>query len=290
MIIIEDHRPAVEMCELLMMSALLALVAPPPDATPVPPATEVLRPATAWKVDYAKEECRLLRSFGTGDKAVTIRLARGSGLQSFDFVVAGAAIPKLGRNVVIVFRLVQQSSEATYSGYSMSVPNRPERFIRWYDGAPELLNAITNDQQVELRADGRFSIAMEWSDARAALDALTTCHDNLMAGWGVDIARLHSVKQQPQPLGNPARWATNDDYPKDAAEEALEGTVVFLLHLSAAGAVEDCRVLVSSKIAALDEKTCQLMRERPRFTPALDAEGKAVPSLYVNRVRWQLPR
>ena len=65
------------------------------------PATagEVLQPAGPWKIDYAPNECRLVRTFGTGDGAITLRFARGAGLDSFDMLIAGKALPKLGERV-----------------------------------------------------------------------------------------------------------------------------------------------------------------------------------------------
>ncbi|WP_260581008.1 energy transducer TonB [Sphingopyxis sp. PET50] len=250
----------------------------------------VLAPATPWKVDYAKEECRLLRTFGTGENAVTMRLARGSGVQSFDMVIAGTKVPRLGDEVKVTMKLEPQGTLAEFDGYSMGVPNRPEKFIRWYDGSPEILAGITDDQQVRLLADKKLDVVMRWSDGKAALAALQTCHDDLLKSWGANIAEIRALKVQPQPIGSPGRWATNADYPMREMHREIQGTVTFQLKLDATGAVENCLILLSSDSAVLDEQSCKLMRQRAKFKPARDANDKPVTSFYVNRIRWQIPK
>ncbi|AJA10414.1 hypothetical protein SKP52_17715 [Sphingopyxis fribergensis] len=250
----------------------------------------ILAPSTPWKVDYAEEECRLLRTFGTGEDAVTMRLARGSGLQSFDMVIAGNSIPRLGGGVKVTMTLEPQGTESEFEGYSMAVPDRPENFIRWFDGDPRILDGVTNKQQVRLLADAKLDVAMLWSDGKAALKALQTCHEDLLKGWGVDIAAIHAAKVGPEPLGSPGRWVTNNDYPQREMQQEIEGNVTFQLKVDAKGAVENCVTLRSSNVATLDRLTCKLMVQRARFTPALDASDRPIASLYINRVRWQIPR
>lgn len=249
----------------------------------------VLAPSTPWKVDYAEEECRLLRTFGTGDDAVTMRLARGSGLQSFDMVIAGVSVPRLGEAVKVTMTLEPQATQAEFDGYSMGVPKRPEKFIRWYDGSPEILADITNAQRVRLRADDRFDVAMLWSDGKAALAALQVCHDDLLKSWGVEVNAIRALKVQPLPVGVPSRWATNSDYPDREMTNKIQGTVTFQLKIDSEGAVENCLILRSSDSAVLDERSCKLMRERAKFKPARDANDQPTPSYYVNRIRWQIP-
>lgn len=250
----------------------------------------VLLPSTPWKVDYAEEECRLLRTFGTGADAVTMRLARGSGLQSFDMVIAGNDVPRLGAGVKVSMKLEPQGTEGNFDGYSMAVPKRPENFIRWFDGDPRILDAVTDKQQVRLSADGKFSIAMLWSDGRSALKALQTCHDDLLKGWGVDVDAIRAAKSPAEPLGSPGRWATNNDYPLEEMRREIEGTVTFQLKVNAEGIVEKCMILRSSNVATFDQLTCKLMMQRARFKPALDADDQPITSFYVNRLRWQIPR
>lgn len=246
-----------------MPGAILAILTAAPFSMGVASAAEaaVLGPSTPWKVDYADEECRLLRTFGTGADTVTMRLARGSGLQSFDMVIAGTNIPRLGDDVKVTLKLEPQGTESSFDGYSMGVPDRPERFIRWYDGDPKILNGITNRQQVRLLADKKLDVVMLWSDGKAALAALQACHDDLLKGWGVELDVIRASKVRPEPVGSPGRWVTNNDYPKAEMARKIEGTVIFQLKVNSVGAVEKCLILRSSKVAALDQLSCQLVMQ-----------------------------
>jgi TonB family protein len=277
------HRTSPVILAAVVLSCLSSGTAHAADAT-------VLTPSTPWKVDYAEEECRLLRTFGTGEDAVTMRLARGSGLQSFDMVIAGTNVPRLGGEVKVTMTLEPQGTEGNFEGYSMSVPKRPENFIRWFDGDPRILDSVTNKQQVRLSADKRFNVAMLWSDGKSALKALQTCHDDLLKGWGVDVDAIRAAKAPAEPLGSPGRWVTNNDYPLEEMRQEIEGTVTFQLKVNAEGAVEKCLILRSSNVATFDQLTCKLMMQRAKFKPALDASDRPMASSYVNRVRWQIPR
>jgi TonB family protein len=249
-----------------------------------------LAPATPWKVDYAEEECRLLRTFGTGADTVTMRLARGSGLQSFDMVIAGTSIPRLGAGVKVTMKLEPQGIESSFDGYSMALPDRPENFIRWFDGDPKILDAVAGKQLVRLLADSKLDITLLWSDGKAALKALQTCHDDLLRGWGANVDAIRSAKVLPEPLFSAGRWVSNDDYPRREMAQEIEGNVTFQLQVDDKGTVENCVTLRSSKVATLDNLTCKLMMQRAKFRPALDANDKPMASFYINRVRWQIPK
>ena len=79
------------------------------------------------------------------------------------------------------------------------------------------------------------------------------------------------------------------DYPPEAIRRHEQGTVEFEIDVSPEGLPSACRIVTSSGSRALDERTCAIMRERPRFRPARDAEGRAVSDVVRSRIRWVLP-
>jgi len=80
-----------------------------------------------------------------------------------------------------------------------------------------------------------------------------------------------------------------DDYPAVAQRNGEEGTVQARLDINARGRVERCSVIRSSGSASLDQVTCDVLRQRARFAPAHDANGKAVPdSVVTPPVTWRL--
>jgi periplasmic protein TonB len=94
----------------------------------------------------------------------------------------------------------------------------------------------------------------------------------------------------PQPLGNPGNWSTTNDYPSRALREEREGTTGFRVSVGADGRVTDCQVITSSGHADLDAATCDNVRRRARFKPAVDARGNPTTGFYEQSVRWVLPR
>ncbi|MBC2653444.1 energy transducer TonB [Novosphingobium flavum] len=92
------------------------------------------------------------------------------------------------------------------------------------------------------------------------------------------------------PKGNPANWATSNDYPSRALREEREGTTGFRVTVGTDGKVTDCQITSSSGTPELDAATCDNVRRRARFTPATDGEGNPTTGTYANRIRWVIPK
>ena len=90
--------------------------------------------------------------------------------------------------------------------------------------------------------------------------------------------------------GNPANWATTNDYPSRALREEREGTTGFRVTVGPDGRVADCQITSSSGHADLDAATCDNVRRRARFNPAIDGEGNPTTGSYSNRIRWVIPK
>lgn len=78
--------------------------------------------------------------------------------------------------------------------------------------------------------------------------------------------------------GTPARLiagAIRDrDYPRDARQRRVQGSVTVRFTVSSDGRVRDCVVTRSSGSGLLDQATCQLIEARFRYSPARDGTGK----------------
>jgi len=92
------------------------------------------------------------------------------------------------------------------------------------------------------------------------------------------------------PKGNPANWATPEDYPSRPLREGVQGTTGFRLTVSTDGRVSGCEITASSGNAELDAATCKYVTSRARFTPAKDGEGQPTTGVYANRVKWVIPK
>jgi protein TonB len=91
------------------------------------------------------------------------------------------------------------------------------------------------------------------------------------------------------PIGNPANWALADDYPSFDLVEGHEGTTTFRVAVGMDGRVTGCEIVRSSGFRGLDSATCNALKRRARFSPAIDDSGQKVAGSYTNSVRWQIP-
>lgn len=88
---------------------------------------------------------------------------------------------------------------------------------------------------------------------------------------------------------NLASYVSDEDYPSTAVRNEEQGTTRFRLGVGPDGRVKDCTVTGSSGSSALDMATCRLMRQRAKFTPAHDSDGKAMSDSVASAIRWVLP-
>jgi len=94
---------------------------------------------------------------------------------------------------------------------------------------------------------------------------------------------------RPKIIGNPGDFFGSDEYPPAAIRAEEEGRTVARILVDPSGTPQVCEVTTSSGSVELDKATCRIARARLRFTPAHDAQGKALAGVYVLPVRWVLP-
>ncbi|MEA3053890.1 MAG: periplasmic protein TonB [Sphingomonadales bacterium] len=88
---------------------------------------------------------------------------------------------------------------------------------------------------------------------------------------------------------NLASYVSDEDYPSSAVRNEEQGTTRFRLAVGPDGRVTECTVTGSSGSSALDSTTCRLMRQRARFAPAKDSDGRPTSDTALSAIRWVLP-
>jgi protein TonB len=81
-------------------------------------------------------------------------------------------------------------------------------------------------------------------------------------------------------------WLHNSDYPREAKEAGMEGTLTIIVTIEPNGRVSNCAVVRSSGSGILDEATCRLVQERYRYRPALDPMGRPVRAREIQNHSW----
>lgn len=90
------------------------------------------------------------------------------------------------------------------------------------------------------------------------------------------------------PIGNLTELIRDDDYPASAIANEEQGTVAVRIAVDERGRAADCTVETSSGSAAIDAKTCEIVKERATFTPATNAAGQPVAGEFRQRITWRL--
>jgi protein TonB len=81
-------------------------------------------------------------------------------------------------------------------------------------------------------------------------------------------------------------WLHNSDYPREAKDAGMEGTLTIIVTIEPNGRVSNCDVVRSSGSGLLDETTCRLVQERYRYRPALDVQGRPIRSREIQNHSW----
>lgn len=133
-------------------------------------------------------------------------------------------------------------------------------------------------------------IVLSMALAADALSAQPTVQDAINALLAAkQKSQTEELKRPPRPLGRPGDWMSDEDYPALALHNAISGTTGFVLTIDANGVPSDCVVTLSSGDVLLDETTCSLIKQRARFSPALDDDGKPTTGTFSSKVRWNIP-
>jgi TonB family protein len=78
------------------------------------------------------------------------------------------------------------------------------------------------------------------------------------------------------------------DYPTKAEMEGRSGTTYVDLFIDSSGAVSDCKVTATSGHVDLDQKSCEIAKERAKFSPAYDVLGQPGIGRSSTGVVWAL--
>jgi TonB family protein len=81
---------------------------------------------------------------------------------------------------------------------------------------------------------------------------------------------------------------TPEDWPAGPWFDRLDGAVLVSFVVDRDGSPRQVAVARSSGIADLDARSCELVAERFRYTPAVDASGEPVEHPFEQRICWDL--
>jgi TonB family protein len=245
------------------------------------PAAPLLTPTGPWNVEFADSMCLLSRPFGT----TTLFLKPGMLGSSLEIIVtqpATSIADPVGGKAVIGVAGSPPVAESYFTAYSTA----RMRLLRINLRDDSLaLSGVRGSLAIEAQPESEhlFSVA----GIERALPVLTTCVDQLRTLYKVGQADLAAIATKPK--ADLKNYFSSADYPEEALNKRQFGTVGVLLWVEADGRISTCEKIESSASLILERATCNILKRRARFAPALDAAGTAVRFPIFSRIRWELP-
>lgn len=294
---------------LACLFAGLAVVASPASSQTIPS----LPPASPWNVHYADDSCRLVRSFGEGDSAVSVIMDsfEPSDLLTLTFVGKPLKVRNGGATEAISVRFGPDAGATDISmfvGLHGSLPaliaQSGVRIVPFTEAEIEAARAAreAGNDYAQARISDEQRNAVEWLRLSGVLNedfvletgslmkplaALDKCNWDLIRTWGLDPEKHRSLLRKPVPM--PGRTATISymEYPSEMVRGGRQGTVKARLIVDAEGKVVDCRNLIATRDEEFGKLVCRKFRSM-RFHPALDAQGNPMPSYYIQSVTFRM--
>ncbi|GAA4019574.1 hypothetical protein GCM10022280_19340 [Sphingomonas swuensis] len=266
--------------------AMLAGLAPPT----APEEPNLAKPTSGWQVDFGEQRCVAMREYALGERKVLVALepdpANDGARLLFRVPLAASAKPVFGWSEAKV-----TADGKAISKFVSSAPSAKEGqlFVAGWSAdtlpsAPPL--ATLGEVGIESKAlTGRFPLT-----GMAKIDVLLReCNRGLLESWGMSKAVQAEVTRWPTLKVPAGRLFNYTDYPTVAMILRQQGDVRTRLSINEKGRVTDCKIRYSSGFDLLDSATCRGLIQRGRYEPALGKDGKPMPALAFQSVRWVMP-
>lgn len=273
--------------------AIVAVVASGLASPQANAAPKIKQPTGHWTVETQANECLLVRPYGTPTNPLFLALSQapmGANAGAIILYDREWALFKNGEAFVqfdggepieiwfsarLLWNLSKKIKKLTMRSVEMGIDTKPRRLLS---------NAVT----ATFNVPGEIRVTFALTDHGKALKALDECATKLGVKWGYPVDEQRRVATPPFREGGLRGLFTPADYPASVHKDGRMGRAHVRLRISEAGAIDECSVVRSSGSAELDTVTCKVFRERAKFEPARDVDGKPTRGLLVTSVRWIL--
>jgi len=241
-------------------------------------------PVARWNLDYGEHRCALGRRLG-GQQSPVFILSSYLGRDEPEIIIVrdgSERFPYLPRNITLVLDPDGQVEEARAFRYRTA----GREAIRIEGIAEGFFDRFAASGAVGIDAGNRRRLTLRIPGARAAIEGLRACNDDLLRSWGIDVGAQATYRRQATIVRGSI---SNADYPAQAIRANQAGVVVVRMRVRVDGRASDCVVLVSSRAESDLSTTCTIATGRFRFDPALDAQGNPIETTYIQTVRWMMP-
>jgi hypothetical protein len=267
-----------------MRKQLLALCAVALVSSSESSAAEPLQPTGKWVVDYAADQCLLSRNYGTEDKPITLVFEKLPLTQLVSlYVVTRSKRQDFDSGKAHVMPKGDESDQQGFMAYN--VGNGSVRMIA-VSGDVGLVRNAAREGTISFDIVGETNASFAVPNLGAAFAALDDCALDLGRTWGIPIDQQRLVATPTRPIEKLGTIFDSDDYPAIAERNGESARIKDRVSVDATGKPTACALSRASGSRTLDEKTCAVLMHRPHYSPALDAQGRPIASMFVTQVAW----
>ena len=242
-------------------------------------------PAGGWNVDWDGQYCSLIRRSDHPPMPLFV-LRTTPGSMRWEVRLISPAWPRRAVDDPDRIRLRFAPSGEPIPCEVLVERTAEGRSVVVYELPDSILDTLARSQSIRAERDGRLMVEVAFSAPSQAVAGIRECERTVMRGWGMDPDAQAALQAPPQgSLVSAFRW---DDYPPGALRARHQGTVLVRVRIGADGRAIECRTLVSSGHASLDNASCNALVRRARMTPALGPDGRPTAADMVARVTWRI--
>jgi TonB family protein len=255
------HRP-------FALALLASALVTPVEAAP-------LAPTAKWVVNFDDAQCVAYRSYGEEQLVI-----KASPLG--DVVQLGWMRPGGYGDAEQLDAQITPGGGETFKGNALVwSPPKSGRVIQLVNLPVADFQRLMAGPDLQLRTE-RITRHFLLSGVEAVSRVMKRCVDDLQQVWSA------SGEDAPIPVRSLGSYFSDDDFPDQAIRQRVQGTTEFAVLVDEKGSVADCMVTRTSGQAMLDAQSCAVLKERARFTPATDPEGKPRKGRITARINWKL--
>lgn len=239
------------------------------------------QPTGKWVAEYNEDECLLSRSFGS-DANILILSFRGFPMDDYIRVIVFKSGTAGDTNTDAGARLGFGGEPIKTMFSAFDLAGKPVRRIEMSVKRSDLM-AATESGVVSVDVPGEVKGSFAVPELGSALDVLTDCSLKLGAAWGIPTEQQKRMKAPAKLNGLPF---TPDDFPESALKQDMGGRTEVRMTIDEQGQPIDCIPLKSTPNAVFARTSCNVLRKRAHFKPAIDVDGHPMKSLYVETVTF----
>lgn len=262
----------------------------------------VFEPTEPWALDYADDSCKLTRMFAAGPDKLVLHLRQYAPGEAVE--VAVAKTDGLGKSGIDYrfgtagdFQPVQSHGvrwgdlDGWLFGTSltdMSGEERDESLPPWT--SDERKAALSDAAAMSFRLSSGEILYVNTGSLVPAFDAMSACLEELTTHWDIDHEAHVALSRKANPRSL-MRYATRvqEHYPLSALRTGQSAWVAARIDVDAQGNGTACHIQNGSAETVFAKSLCSAASGDGLFEPALDADGKPVPSYYTLQVSYMIP-